>query len=55
VLTTVIAAGVRHAVSTTPCSHYCWTRYAARLAGVPAPNLAGRPGVPSLGAAFGLG
>lgn len=55
VLTTVIAPGVRHVMSTTPCTHYCWTRYAAGLAGAPPPNLAGRPGVPSLGTAFGLG
>jgi acid phosphatase len=55
VLTVVIAPVVRHAVSAVACTHYCWTRYAAGLAGVPAPNLAGRPGVPSLGAAFGLG
>src|SRR4051812_17454208 len=35
VLTTLIAPEVRHVVSATRCSHYCWTRYAAELTGKP--------------------
>lgn len=54
VLTTVIAPGVGHAVRATPCSHYCWTRYADDLAGAPPLNLAAGADVTSLGAAFGL-
>jgi acid phosphatase len=52
VLTTLIAPAVRHVVSATSCTHYCWTRYAAELAGVPPPGQAA--GSTSLGTAFGL-
>jgi acid phosphatase len=53
VLTTLIAPGLRHVVSSTPCSHYCWTRYADDLAGTAPLNLARQPDVTSLGALFG--
>jgi phosphatidylinositol-3-phosphatase len=52
VLTAVIAPGVRHVVTATSCSHYCWTRYAAELAGVPPLRQAATS--TSLGTAFGL-
>lgn len=52
VLTTLIAPGVRHVVSATSCSHYCWTRYAAELTGTP--PLRQAAGSPSLSTAFGL-
>jgi phosphatidylinositol-3-phosphatase len=55
VLTTLIAPGLEHIVSSTPCSHYCWTRYIDDLAGAPPLNLAARPDVTPLGAPFGLG
>jgi acid phosphatase len=55
VLTTVIAPGLQHVVSSTPCSHYCWTRYVDDLTGTPPLNLAAQPDVTPLGASFGLG
>ena len=53
VLTTLIAPGVRHVVSATNCSHYCWSRYAAELTGTQ--PLRQAAGSPSLSTAFGLG
>ena len=53
VLTTLIAPGIRHIVSTTSCSHYCWTRYAAELTGTPPLRQAASS--TSLSTAFGLG
>jgi acid phosphatase len=55
VLTTVLTPALQHVVVSTPCSHYCWTRYADDLAGTPALNLAAGGDVTSLGTAFGLG
>lgn len=53
VLTTLIAPQVRHVVSSTSCSHYCWTRYAAEVTGTP-PLLQAATSI-SLSTAFGLG
>jgi phosphatidylinositol-3-phosphatase len=52
VLTTLIAPGVRHVVTATSCTHYCWTRYAGELAGTP--PLRQAVSSTSLSTAFGL-